>query len=269
MEGLYLYCLREKSESSQILSAKGIDGKEEVFIIPYQGLEAVVSKVSLEEFASEEIKKKAQEDLNWIKEKALAHERIIEEAMRENDKALSLIPMRFGTLFKEKASLEETLDKDYTKIREVLGRIRGKQEWSLKAYLKDKKIFEQTIKEKNEAIKEKEEKIASSPEGMAYFMGEELKEVISKEIEKELNNIVELIFQKLKKQAIASVKSKILQKELTGRPEPMVLNVAYLIPEEKIEDFDKEAQRLNQEIQANGFYLECSGPWPAYNFSAY
>ena len=73
----------------------------------------------------------------------------------------------------------------------------------------------------------------------------------------------------LEKQSIASVKNKILEKELTGRQEPMVLNVAYLIPEEKIEDFDKEAQRLNQEIQANGFYLECSGPWPAYNFSAY
>ena len=82
MEGLYLYCLREKSESSQILSVKGIDGKEEVFIIPYQGLEAVVSKVSLEEFASEEIKRKAQEDLSWIKEKAVIHEKVVEEARK-------------------------------------------------------------------------------------------------------------------------------------------------------------------------------------------
>ena len=269
MEGLYLYCLREKSESSQILSAKGIDGKEEVFIIPYQGLEAVVSKVSLEEFASEEIKIKAQEDLNWIKEKALAHERIIEEAMRENDKALSLIPMRFGTLFKEKVSLEQTLNKDYTKIREVLERIRGKQEWSVKVYLKDRRKFEQVIKEKNETIKEMERKIVDLPEGMAFFMEEELKEVIYEELDKALNNIVEGLFEYFKKQSIASVKNKILEKELTGRQEPMVFNVAYLISEEKIEDFNKDAQRLNQEIQANGFCLEYSGPWPAYNFSAY
>jgi hypothetical protein len=268
-EGLYLYCLREKSKSSQILSAKGIDGKEEVFIIPYQGLEAVVSKVSLEEFASEEIKKKAQEDLNWIKEKAVIHEKVVEEAMRKNGKILNLIPMRFGTIFQDKASLGETLNKDYTKIREVLERIRGKQEWSVKVYLKDRRKFEQVIKEKNETIKEKERKIGDLPEGMAFFMEEELKEAIYEELDKELNNIAEGLFADLEKQSIASVKNKILEKELTGRREPMVLNVAYLIPEEKIEDFDKEAQRLNQEIQANGFYLECSGPWPAYNFSAY
>jgi len=129
--------------------------------------------------------------------------------------------------------------------------------------------FEQVIKEKNETIKEKEREIASLPEGMAFFVEEELKETISKEMEKELNNIMEGLFEDLKKQAIASVKNKILEKELIGRQEPMVLNVAYLIPEDNIEDFNKGAQRLNQEIQANGFYLETSGPWPAYNFSAY
>ena len=107
------------------------------------------------------------------------------------------------------------------------------------------------------------------PEGMAFFMEEELKEIISEELDKELNNIAEGLFEDLKRQAIASVKNKILGKELTGRQEPMVLNVAYLIPEEKIKDFKKEAQRLNQEIQANGFYLEYSGPWPAYNFTTY
>ena len=189
--------------------------------------------------------------------------------MRENGKALSLIPMRFGTIFKEKVSLEQTLNKDYTKIREVLERIRGKQEWSVKVYLKDRRKFEQVIKEKNETIKEMERKIVDLPEGMAFFMEEELKEVIYEELDKALNNIVEGLFEYFKKQSIASVKNKILEKELTGRQEPMVFNVAYLISEEKIEDFNKDAQRLNQEIQANGFCLEYSGPWPAYNFSAY
>jgi len=60
-----------------------------------------------------------------------------------------------------------------------------------------------------------------------------------------------------------------LDKELTGRREPMVLNSAYLIPREKIENFKKEAEGLNQEIQAKGFYLEYSGPWPVYNFTSY
>ena len=268
MEGLYLYCIREKTDTP-CFSTKGIDEKEEVFVIPFRELEAVVSKVSFEEFASEEIQKKAREDLNWIKEKAIAHEKVIEEAMRKDDKVLSLIPMRFGTIFKERAGLEETLNKDYLKIREVLDRIRGKQEWSVKVYLKEREKFEQVIKDKNETIKEKEKEIASLPEGLAFFMEEELKEIIAKEINKELNNFAEDIFERLKDFSFDLVKGKLLEKELTGKEKPMVLNVSCLILEDRIEDFKKGVEALDQGINTKGFYLEHSGPWPVYNFSVY
>lgn len=268
MEGLYLYCIRERADDRSF-SAKGIDGEGEVFILPYQELEVVVSRVSLNEFTSDEIKKRAQEDLNWIKEKALAHERVVEEAMRKNGRALSLIPMRFGTIFKDRAGLEEIFKKDYFKIMEVCERIRGKQEWGVKVYLKERKRFEQEIRGKNEEIKAMERELATLPEGMAYFMEEELKEVISKEAEKELHNMTESFFKSFKKEAVASIKNKTLEKELTGKSDPMVLNAAYLVPGERIVDFKKRLDDLNQQIQKRGFYLEYSGPWPAYNFTFY
>jgi len=269
MEGLYLYCIREKTAEHSAFSIKGIDGNGEVFAIPYRELEAIVSKVSLEEFESNEIQKKSQEDLCWIKEKALVHEKVIEETMINKDNFLSVIPMRFGTIFKEKASLEEALNKDYAKIKEVLEKIRGKQEWSVKIYLKDRRKLEQAVKEKNEAIKEKEKEIASLPEGMAFFMEAELQEVIANEMDRELKNIIDVLFESLKKKTADSIRNKILEKELTGRSEPMVLNAAYLIIEEKIEDFKKEIEALNQKMQAKGVYLEYSGPWPVYSFTAY
>jgi predicted ATPase len=126
--------------------------------------------VCLEEFGSEDILKKAKEDLSWIKEKALAHEKVIEQAMRQNGNVLSVIPMKFGTIFKDEKGLEEVLDKDYFKIEKNLERIRGKQEWSVKVYLMDREKFGQAVKEKNESIKEKEEEMASLPEGMAAIL---------------------------------------------------------------------------------------------------
>ncbi|MFA5820170.1 MAG: GvpL/GvpF family gas vesicle protein, partial [Bacteroidales bacterium] len=119
---IYVYCIKEKTKEHPTFSLKGIDGKGEVFTLTYRELEAIVSKVSLEEFGSGEIQKKSQEDLGWIKEKAVAHEKVIEEAMRNKDNVLSVIPMRFGTIFKEKTSLEEALNKDYAKIKEVFER---------------------------------------------------------------------------------------------------------------------------------------------------
>lgn len=261
MEGLYLYCIRKRTDAPSF-SIKGIDEEREVFVSPFRELEAVISRISLEKFDSEAIQIKAQEDLRWIKEKAVIHEKVIEEAMRKGDEFISIIPMKFGTIFKEEKNLEDTLNKHYEQFKATLERLEGKQEWSIKVYLVDKKRLEEKIKEESETIKEKEKEIASLPEGMAFFIEEELKEVISNEMDKELNNIVEVLFESLGEQAVASIKSKILGKELTGRREPMVLNSAYLVPKERIGDFKKEAEDLNQEIQAKGFYLEYSGPWP-------
>jgi hypothetical protein len=269
MEGLYLYCIRDKTPGDTIFPSKGIDGIGEVFTLPYHELEAVISGVSLQEFESEAIQIKAQDDLNWIKEKAVIHERVIEQAMIKDNKNLGLIPMGFGTIFKEEANLVETLDKKHEKIKQVLDSIRGKQEWGLKVYLNDRTILEKNIKEANEAIKEKEREIASLPEGMAFFMEDDLKAIVDKEVNTELNAIMDVLFEGLRKHAVDSVRNKILEKELTGRNKPMVLNAAYLISDEKVDEFNKEAERMKQEIQEKGFCFEYSGPWPAYNFTKF
>jgi hypothetical protein len=68
---------------------------------------------------------------------------------------------------------------------------------------------------------------------------------------------------------VASVKNKLLARELTGKREPMVLNSAYLVSEEKIESFKQEIEELKKQVYAKGFSLEYSGPWPTFNFTSY
>ena len=259
--------MRKSRGASSVFLTKGIDEKGDVFTRTYQGLEAVVSLVPLEEFDSEIIHIKARNDLQWIKEKAVIHETVIEEAMRNGEEILSVIPMKFGTIFKEEKALQESLDKHYEQFEDTLEKIEGKQEWNVKGYLTDKNKFEQAVKGGNKTIQEKEREIAGMPEGMAFFMEEELKEIISNEVNKELNHVIEGLYESLSRQAEASVQNQILGSELTGKREPMVLNAACLVVGEKIEDFKKAARRLNQEIQEKGIDLEFSGPWPAYNFT--
>jgi len=269
MQGLYLYCLRERTEAFPAISAEGIDGKGQVCVVPYRELEGVVSEVSLDEFGSEEIQEKAREDLNWIKERSIAHERVIEEAMINDGTVVSVIPMRFGTMFEGKAQLEETLGRDYPRIRDMLDRIRDKQEWSVKAYVTDRGQFERAIKENNEAIREKEEELASLPEGLAFFMEEELKQAVAKEADRALNTIVGGLFDRLAGQSVASVKNKLLARELTGKRVTMVLNSAYLVREERVESFKQEIEELTRQHNAGGLALDYSGPWPAFNFTSY
>jgi len=268
VEGLYLYGIRERTPNAPAFSAKGIDGKGGVFTVACRNLETIVCKVSLEEYGSDEIRRRAQEDLKWIKEKALAHQSVLAEAMTQGERTISLIPMRFGVIFKEQAGLEATLAKRYVKYQSVLSYLRGKQEWSLKAYLVDRNKLEQEVKENNEVIRKKAKEIAAAPEGLAFFLEEELNALIIEGLDKELTIIVDALFNRFKKYASAAAENKLLRKEVTGRTEPMVLNAAYLIPEENVPGFRIELREVDTLLSAKGLFLEESGPWAAFNFAS-
>ena len=278
MTGFYLYCIRNKNGPK--ISGWGINGDERVYVVPYREIEAVVSEVDLEEFSSEEIQRKAQEDLNWIKEKAQIHEKVIEKAMGLNADLRGLyadrrgknprgitavIPMKFGTIFKTRKKLEGAIKKHYFTFKKGLENLTGKQEWSVKVYL-NRKILEEEVKKNSSAVREKEKEVASMPEGMAYFMQKQVDEVVSKETDKIFRDYGEKIFKTLRRRAESGLRGKILEKEFTGKSLPMFLSAIFLVSEEKLEDFVKEINKLNKEYKNKGFVFEYSGPWPPYNF---
>ena len=64
---------------------------------------------------------------------------------------------------------------------------------------KDVQHRDTAVKENNAAIQKKAREIAGLPEGMAFFMEGELKDVVSREVNKELNHEEEV--HKLKSKA--------------------------------------------------------------------
>lgn len=265
MEGLYLYCIR-KINNHTPFSVKGFDQKNEILVMAHKEIEAVVSPVSLEEFNPEELKRTAQENFGWIKEKIIAHDLVLKEAMKSEDKIIGIVPMKFGTIFTEKKRLIETMDERYEQFKTTLNMLEGKQEWSIKIYLTDKKKLEEKVKAESEKIKKLEKKIADLSEGFAYFHEAELKEVAVFEMERKIKKIKYDIFEAVKLLAVDAKECKILEREITGKAERMIFNSAFLIKTEAVEKFIKSAERINNEINMHGLALEYSGPWPPYYF---
>ncbi len=264
MKGLYLYGICPSVKTKKLLDkniGEGIGGGK-AFSIPYKDIEAVVSEISLEEFGSEEIQKKAAEDLEWIKEKALMHEKVIEITM--NSRGL-IIPMKFGTIFNDREGLISSLKKDYLKFKNLLRSLKGKEERSVKVYLKSK-LFENEIKKSSPIIQKRLEEIKSLPAGRQYFLEEEVNEMAKKEARNSINNYIPLFLERLKGLAEELKENKILGKELTQRNDPMIFNGAFLVKKEKVDGFQKEIQKLRAEYEKIGFTFESSGPWPPYNF---
>jgi len=272
MKGFYLYgiCpfvkIKKLATQSIPITIKDLDesiDRGKVSRLSYQDIEAIVSKVSLKEFGSEELQRRATEDLEWIKDKALRHEKVIEIAM--NNSGGLVIPMKFGTIFKDRESLIVSLKKDYLKFKGLLEGLQGKEERSVKIY-SNLQLLENEIKKSSPIIQRNLKEIKFLPAGRQYFLEEEINEMAKREAKNSINNYLSLFLERLERVAEEMKENKLLAKELTQRNDPMVFNGAFLVKKEKVDKFQGEIQKLQAEYEKIGFIFESSGPWPPYNF---
>lgn len=264
IKGLYLYCIRPCGFSFTNL-VKSIAGSGESFVIPVGELEAVVSEVDLDEFGSKEIQKKAEEDLNWIKEKCQIHEYVIEQAMRYGEKIIPVVPMKFGTIFKSKDRLEVSLLENYPRIKDGLIKVKGRQEWGVKIYLK-KECFLKWIVDNDNELQDKRKEIEKLSQGMAFFAQKKLNDAVNRIYSEKLEELIQGIFNNISSFADEGIRAKNLEKELTGKKEEMVLNAYFLVKEEKVAEFREDVEKLSRGYGSQGFHAACIGPLPPYHF---
>jgi hypothetical protein len=264
--GFYLYCIRLKTNET-IEVRETISGDGNIKIIPYHYLEAIVSEVSLAEFGSDEIQKKAGEDLEWIKVKAQIHEEVIEQAMgKNNSKNIPVIPMQFGVIFKTIEKLQETLSYNVENFRKSLEYLTGKQEFGVKIFL-NQKIFEEFLENSNGLLLAKKKEAESMPKGMAFFAKKQAASLIDEIKGKELDKITGEMNESLFQLAANFIKAKNLEKDFTGIEEKMILNNFYLIEEPKLKNFQKKVEELKGKFNPTGIKVNMSGPWPSYHFA--
>jgi len=257
MKGYYFYCVRYSNGSP--LTAFGIDGKSKTEICSLGDIEAIISPVDLLKYGSKEIAKNAKEDLKWIIKHAQMHERVIEEAMKES----AVVPMKFGVVFKNKKNLEDTLHKNSDKFKKILKSLDGKEEWSVKIYVNEKKLKDE-IKNRNKTLKKELKNAKKLPKGADYFKELEVEEKVNRILLKEIEKYSKSFFKALKSLAESARENKILSKEFVGKDDSMILNSAYLVKKDNIKRFKKKLKEL--ESSNESFIFECTGPWPPYNF---
>jgi len=262
----YLYCLKDKNRSK--FSLKGMD-KKRVYTLGYKNIEAVLTEVNSKEFESQKVKAKLEKDLKWTEEKVRNHQAIIEEVM----KASTVIPLKFLTLYKTEEKVKKVLEEKYNEFRELLDKLRGKEEWGLKVYVIDKEKLAEAIKKEDEELIKMEKEITEKPEGVGYFFEKKIEERIREKLDEQLDSYTKEIFDILGHfSAEKPVVNKLLPVELIGQNEglaqkEMILNVSYLVLKEKVEEFQKTIKRIHHHVYfPKGLWLEYSGPWPPYSF---
>ena len=255
-ELLYLYCVTKDKPSSCDFADLGIN----VQPIYFQGIYALVSSVSPDDFSEDSLKKHLT-DMSWVEKNIRLHEKIIEEIMKDQ----AVLPFKFGTIFESEANVEKLLKVNNIEFKAVLDHLAGKEEWGLKVYC-NSGYFKDALCAGNERIAEIDKEITVAGKGKAYFLKKKKDEIIKDVINEKISEYTKDCFERLKVTAVDTKINNILPKEVTEKQEDMVLNAAFLINKERLKGFVNVLAYLKTKYLNKGLILDCTGPWPPYNF---
>ena len=267
--GVYLYgiALGDGREPSTGLPEGGMDPAYPVYALPPRArdpqsaaIHAIVSRVSLQEFGQEALEANMKDE-KWLEAKVYAHQGVLVAASASRP----LIPMRFCTIFQGEGRVQEMLYQHCENFAGTLARLRGKQEWGIKAYC-DGVALGRKVGEGSEGAGEIRAEMDQTSRGAAYFLRKKLEETLAEEVGRISQEYAQRSHDRLSGHAERTAIGVLQDRELTGRQEVMVLNGAYLVAEGQLGVFRAELKRLEEEYGESGFSYEMTGPWPPYNF---
>ncbi len=259
-EGYYVYCIVGNNRHFDGPPQEGVDPVYPVYALPYQGIQAIVSRVSLCEFGQEALKANLN-DPSWLEARVRTHQRVLESTLADG----ALIPMKFCTIYLGEARVQEILAQYHDDFIETLARLDGRQERGVKVFC-DREALARWVKGTSEKVKTIQVELTGKSSGMAYFARKKLEVAIAEEIERISDECAQSSHDRLAACAAEACITPLQSQEITGRKEEMVLNGAYLVAEEKVAAFRSEVESLENEYGPLGFNYELTGPWPPYNF---
>jgi hypothetical protein len=254
-EGRYVYGVAVGIREVR-LGPIGIEGSE-VYTIPCEDISAIVHDCSTEPYQStdDEIVK------NWVR----VHQSVLDAA---NEQLGIIIPLGFDTILQPKDDttspdqvVRDWLKSDYERLREVMRKIEGRDEYGVQVSYEPMLIVKQ-ISEHSEEIRKINKEMTNKSRGMAYMYKPKLERAVKAETERLTGEWFNNFYDRIKKHTDDIVVEK-TKKLNVGKV--MLLNFSCLVAKRRVDSLGKELEKINN---MEGFSVHFSGPWPPYSFVA-
>ena len=299
--GIYTYCLT-RTPVAFPHTMMGVDGVHEVYSVQQDGIFAVLSNVSLQEY-NEETLEKNMTAVTWLAARAKKHEEIIEFVMTntplhqketspsplspphptasfftnerggENEKRderevtvkyyTPVVPLRFCTIYNNPESLFMAVMPHKEKILSFLDYTADKVEWSVKVFC-DKTVFMNNY-DKNKEQSPSANQTSLLP-GEAYLLAKKTRKIREERFRADLQTYLKDIDYTLSQYADCYRFLQCTDKSIHGRSLDMVMNTAFLVEQQTFAMFKNTLDMLAEKYKSEGGVFEMSGPWPPYNF---
>ncbi len=241
----YAYAVTRGVDPSALSDGHGLVGGA-LEVVSGHGLDAVVSDVPLAEF-SEDALKQNLESLSWLEKVARGHDDVVRLVTDLGPAA----PLRLATIFHDDEAVRRRLGEWHDDIVQVLDRIDGRAEWSVKVLAP--------------AAEPQEAETAEPTTGAEFLRRRKAQSDDRGQRAAEAVRVADEVHAVLSRAAVASRVLPAQDPQLTGLTGSMALNGAYLV--EKVEQQQFEARLSEVRASHPDLRVEAAGPWPPYSFA--
>jgi len=239
-EGQYIYCIIDTKQERNF-GPIGLGG-EDVLTLGYNDLSMVVS--------SHPLAKVAVSRANM-----LAHQKVVEEVMREFD---SVLPARFGSIAASADEIRNLLDRRCVEFKTALRDMDHKVELGVKGRWLDMDAVFKEITAENKEIRRLKEKLQNDLSGRNIQAKMETGRMVAKALARKKEQEAEKIVDALRRTA-----SDYKLNQTFG--DEMFINAAFLVDKGREKEFDNIMDDLNQACK-DRIKFAYAGPLPVYNF---
>ncbi|WP_242903580.1 GvpL/GvpF family gas vesicle protein [Actinomadura terrae] len=212
------------------------------------GLTALVSTVRLEEYGEAALRAN-MENMAWLEATARTHHEVVDRAAR----AAPTAPVRIATIYSDDDRVAEVLTAEGDRFGEILDRVAGRTEWGVKAY-----AVPAPVSDGGDAPS------ADTGSGTAYLRGRQREQRRRADAGRRLAELAGELHAELAGRAVASRHHPAQDARLSGRADVQVLNAAYLLDDDRVEEFRAAVRAAGERVP--DLDVEVTGPWPPYSF---
>jgi hypothetical protein len=238
----------------------GVDPGAAVERIDTGELSALVSRVPASEFGAEPLRDNLNE-LAWLERVARAHEAVLERVLD----AGPVIPLRICTIYVNAENVQQMLGGRQGSFTAALAALSGRQEWGVKV-LADPERLAAAARAGDSRSAELEQDLRSTTEGGAYMLRRRMERHLRSLTDALAAEVADEVHARLAGVAREAVTRPPQNRELSGHAGEMLLNAAYLVDVERVEELRGLGRELADRFRDLGMELEVTGPWPPYNF---
>lgn len=261
---LYMFGVARAPLGRKVRSAR-IDGllpDVSVEAVAHADLRAFVTTVPTSEFGADELRSSLLNS-RWLKDRILAHERVLEELRRGCD----VVPFRFGSIYRDLVEVSRILARHRAELSRALDRIRNASEWGVKVYC-DKAVLGHRVDADPGALRDLRAALAEASPGIGFFLRKKHTQARDDAMRARIADCVARSRERLAGSTSETVDLPARPPSVHGCPVEMVMNIAFLVAEKSQAQFRQMVIALQQEFAVGGFSYEVTGPWPPYHFVA-